>query len=363
MPLVLLWMLSYYGGTSFVLPAWASLAVVVLPYLYGLVLLSYLGLYYFFRHSKGKWLPGLLSGLLVITMVVLWGGGIMPSTEQASDRQSLRVMVWNVQRMGEFSKTPGQQRACITQVINKVEPDILALLEITSHQLSNLQQALGISSRSCKWVDYYGTGKRRYGGLAACIMQSSLHAKLSILQQRRLDLPPGWKYLFVEVQPEASVSPLPINFMALHVAPPKITTKRVATILADITNGNAQGFSGLSRLLADYEKQVVLQGSQVSTALAAIKTFKDPTIVVGDFNSTRDSAIHRELRKTLNDTWSEAGWGFGASRYWGGFLPLRIDYIYASKEFSVQSSETIPSDCSDHLPVVSEVFLGPDVVR
>jgi endonuclease/exonuclease/phosphatase family metal-dependent hydrolase len=186
---------------------------------------------------------------------------------------------------------------------------------------------------------------------------------MNILQQRQLDLPPGWKYLFVEVQPEASVSRLPINFMALHVAPPKITTKRIANILSDITTGKAQGFSDLSILLADYKKQVVLQGSQVSVALAAIKTFKDPTLVVGDFNTTRDSAIHLELRKTLVDTWSEAGWGFGASRYWGSFLPLRIDYIYASREFSVQSSETIASDCSDHLPVVSEVFLDPDLSR
>jgi len=290
-------------------------------------------------------------------MAALWGGSIIPSREQADDTQSLRLMVWNVQRMGEFSKTSVQQTACITEVIKKIKPDILALLEITSHQLSNLQQALAIPIGSCKWVDYYGTGKRRYSGLAACIMRA--RAKLSILQQRRLDLPPGWKYLFVEVQPEASVSSLPINFMALHVAPPKITTKRVANILSDITTGKAQGFSDLSNLLADYRKQVVLQGSQVSTALAAIKTFKDPTIVAGDFNTTRDSAIHLELRKTLVDTWSEAGWGFGASRYWGGFLPLRIDYIYASREFAVQSSETIASDCSDHLPVVSEVFLGP----
>jgi len=348
-------MLSYYGGTSFVLPAWVSLGIVVLPYLYCLLFLGYLAVYWSLGKSRGRKVIGLLLALLVMTMGILWGGSIIPSTEQAGKAKSIRLMVWNVQRMGEYSKKPGQQVQCITDTINEIKPDILALLEITSHQLSGLQHALSIPSGSCKWSDYYGTGQKHFGGLAACIMQSKLN--LAILQKRQLGLPPGWKYLFVEVQPDPSVSREPINFIALHVAPPKITTKRVANIIADFFAGRVQGLSDLSGLLADYKKQVLLQGSQVSVALQQIKTFKDPTIVAGDFNSTRDSAIHVELRKTLVDTWSEAGWGFGASRYWGGFLPLRIDYIYSSKEFSIQDSRTVAADCSDHRPIVSEVFL------
>jgi len=350
-----LWLLTYYGRTSLVVPIWVSLGTTVLPYLYLALLGAYVLSYGLLREQTEKNIVAGLAALLLLSMVVLWGGRIIPDREQASAATSIRLMVWNVQRMGELSKPRGQQAKCIADVIRETKPDILALLEITAHQLSDLQREVSISPANCKWSDYYGTGKKRFGGLAACILQSRL--KLTILQRRQLGLPPGWKYLFVEVQPQSSVSTMPVNFIALHVAPPKITEKRIANIISDIIAGNAQGLSDLTDVLADYKKQVVLQGSQVSTALKQIKTFRDPTIVAGDFNSTRDSAIHAELRKNLTDTWSEAGWGFGASRYWGGFLPLRIDYIYVSHEFSVQTSQTIASDCSDHRPIVSEVFL------
>jgi len=80
-------------------------------------------------------------------------------------------------------------------------------------------------------------------------------------------------------------------------------------------------------------------------------------IIAGDFNSTGDAALNVKMREHLNDTWLKAGSGLGATRYWGDFLPLRIDYIYATKDFSMYDSSTIPADCSDHLPVVSSVFL------
>ena len=60
--------------------------------------------------------------------------------------------------------------------------------------------------------------------------------------------------------------------------------------------------------------------------------------------------------KKLTDTWLKAGLGFGAIRYWGGFLPLRIDYIYVTRNFSVQKAQTVPFSCSDHFAVVSSVF-------
>jgi len=120
--------------TSLVVPVWVSLGTTVLPYLYLLALISYAGIYYLLRNSVGKRIIVALLALLVVSAVWIWGDSVIPARTEANGAESIKLMVWNVQRMGEFSKTPVQQTACITQVINKVKPDILALLEITSHQ-------------------------------------------------------------------------------------------------------------------------------------------------------------------------------------------------------------------------------------
>jgi hypothetical protein len=299
-----------------------------------------------------------MTGLL-ISSLFLWGGSLFPHKAIPHDHiEPMKVMVWNVQRMGEFSGTTQsipQKVTCVSQLIKQESPDLFALLEITYHQLAALQKQLGIPENHCMWSDYYGTGGKSLGGLATCIFNQE--GSLFISRKRQLNLPPSWKYLFIEVQHIQNRKEFPINFLALHIAPPEITDNDIAKILADVFKGRKEGLYRAMDLLKNYEKQVRLQGTQAVNALQLIEKFQDPTIIAGDFNNTRDAALHVKFRNDLIDTWSAAGFGFGATRHWGNFLPLRIDYIYVTKNFSVQNSQTLSSDCSDHLPVVSSVFL------
>lgn len=219
-----------------------------------------------------------------------------------------------------------------------------------------LQNHLGIPKSDCMWTDYYGKGNESYGGLAACIWKKNSNIKLS--RKRKLNLPPNWKYIFVEILKKKSHVNRYLNFLTLHVAPPKINEDDLKNLAKKFFKKKAKWISEANSILKRYEKQVGLQGKQIVNALSLIKRFKDPTIIAGDFNSTRDSALHVKLRQHLMDTWAKAGFGIGATRYWADLLPLRIDYIYVTNSFEVHSSNTISSDCSDHLPLVSTVSLS-----
>ncbi len=329
------------------------MCVTLLPYLYLTLVLVYGGLFYL---ARKKVFLGLLVALIV-SAGVFWRNVLLPkSIQPASGIEAIRVMVWNVQRLGEFSqRTQVSQIDCVAQMITQVRPDLLALLEITSHQLFALQKRLNIPQNHCLWTDYYGTGQQKFGGLATCVANAA--AEWNIYRKRQLHLPPNWKYLFIEVQPPENISASPLNFLALHVAPPLVSKNEVWQIVKKLLRGKVEGFSLLRETLRTYEQQVELQGMQAVEALLHIRNFRDPTVIAGDFNSTRDAALHGELRQTLIDTWSVAGMGFGATRYWGDVLPLRIDYIYTTKDFAVQQTQTPSASCSDHLPVVSSVFL------
>lgn len=98
-----------------------------------------------------------------------------------------------------------------------------------------------------------------------------------------------------------------------------------------------------------------------------------PLILVGDFNTTDQTAAYRILSSQIHDTWREAGFGLGhtfpgphaplgamvAHSYWPMTLWLvRIDYIYHSDQWVALSAHTGPEiGKSDHRPVVAELAL------
>jgi endonuclease/exonuclease/phosphatase (EEP) superfamily protein YafD len=109
--------------------------------------------------------------------------------------------------------------------------------------------------------------------------------------------------------------------------------------------------------MKDLKKAAAMQADQVERIQEVVDAFRDPTIMVGDFNSVRNSALHRALRSGLEDTWESAGEGLGWTREYKGF-PLRIDYIYASPAFAPQSVRALdftmpPDESSDHRAIVA----------
>ncbi|MFN8487496.1 MAG: endonuclease/exonuclease/phosphatase family protein [Caldilineaceae bacterium] len=88
-----------------------------------------------------------------------------------------------------------------------------------------------------------------------------------------------------------------------------------------------------------------------------------PLLVAGDFNSTEQSAVYRQLTTCLFDAHRVAGWGFGHTfpAYQGSFhgIPIparlmRIDMIFYSNGFQAIDQHISPKHGeSDHLPIVA----------
>jgi endonuclease/exonuclease/phosphatase (EEP) superfamily protein YafD len=82
---------------------------------------------------------------------------------------------------------------------------------------------------------------------------------------------------------------------------------------------------------------------------------KDPTIVAGDFNSVRDSAVHGAMRAVMSDAHEHGAWGPGATVRALGIVPLRVDYVYISSHLTVASTRIPPYDCADHRPTLTRL--------
>ena len=83
-----------------------------------------------------------------------------------------------------------------------------------------------------------------------------------------------------------------------------------------------------------------------------------PIIICGDMNNSAFSYVYRNIKGNLNDSFEEAGIGFGET-YNFKYYPARIDYILTDKSLKIKSSTHFSSfKKSDHYPVVSEMSLN-----
>lgn len=326
-------------------PAVVAAAVTFLPYLYaGSTALVFLGWAVFPRR---RMLAACVVALVVFA-ALLWG----PKWEvepTGIGGEPVRVMSWNLRRLWGGPEDGGDAMRCAVDAIEIVDPDVLTLLEVSHDDVDQLETALGLD---CVHHSYTETGGPRTGGLAACVRGADWRLRSGKAQRYvdRLD----WYYVLAEFERSLPGGPV-FNLLSVHLSPYEYVAKKIHTSVKALRAGDPEALVEVSR---EGEGVVKGQADQSAALLERVDKFRDPTIVAGDFNSTRDSSLHATLRRKLKDAWEVGGAGFGGTVYLFDRLPLRIDYVYVSDQFRVRHTEIPEFGCSDHQPVVSDVVLG-----
>lgn len=289
-------------------------------------------------------IPAALIALAALSAAI-WGprwGGDGPVVEG----ESVRVMSWNLRRLWGGPNDGGDAVKCAVQAISEAKPDVLTLLEVSANDVDKLEEL--IPGLSCVQHPYQEGGAPKTGGLAACTLGERWRMKGGE-GQRYVD-DQDWYYVFSEVQRGEDV----FNVLAIHLSPYQYVAKKIRTSVDNLSKGKADALADVTR---QSEEIVKGQSDQSAALVARVEKFVDPTLLGGDFNSTRDSALHASLRQHLKDSWELGGFGFGGTVELFDYFPLRIDYIYASHEFRVNQTSVLEMGCSDHRPVVTDLTL------
>ncbi|MDP5276645.1 endonuclease/exonuclease/phosphatase family protein [Chengkuizengella axinellae] len=88
--------------------------------------------------------------------------------------------------------------------------------------------------------------------------------------------------------------------------------------------------------------------SQMMQLMLHIQEKENPIVLMGDFNMTYD----HELMQVVTETWQSSRTDSATI-----ISGLEIDYIFTNNGLLMTESWTIPSEASDHLPVVAEVSM------
>ncbi|MCE5347038.1 MAG: endonuclease/exonuclease/phosphatase family protein [Bacteroidales bacterium] len=108
----------------------------------------------------------------------------------------------------------------------------------------------------------------------------------------------------------------------------------------------------IKSLYARLKKGFVRRAQQAQIVKDNINRSPYPVIVLGDFNDTPVSYSYRKLRKGLNDSFVNTGYGAGFT-YTGNYPPNRIDYILYDNALINSYFEIIKVNYSDHYPIVA----------
>lgn len=94
------------------------------------------------------------------------------------------------------------------------------------------------------------------------------------------------------------------------------------------------------------------QEHAASTALSVCESERLPFVLMGDFNVTPDDPVLAPLYKNLNDTDSLLS---GGKTFPSHNPENKIDYIFTSKNVTINSAEIINAVASDHLPITADI--------
>ena len=272
--------------------------------------------------------------------------------------QVISIMSYNLQRLGDLAPKKERKRSrqkkleCLQKTIQETQArlahplELFAFQEVNNHNLNLIEETIGLT---CQHVGYHSQNKR-LGGLGICV-KSEGSLKLNYVRNVTLKGKGRWRALFAEVS-FAQQQHSTFNVLNVHFLPHGVDTENIkrALLSPESTLGLVQGILDTS----------ATQRDQAEGLLTLIQDYRDPTILMGDFNSPPHTGAHPLLREKWVDVWEASGTNFGATKYFGGLIPFRIDFIYALKgAFETLESRVTPESCSDHRSVVATLQLKP----
>ena len=315
---------------SYILPyippkSFATLSVLSL----GVPLLILLNVVFFIY-----WLLRVKKQLLLSLVVLLLGWSYISSmykfssSKKVEDSNNISVISYNVRLFNRFQWLPSKTvKEEIVQYIKKEQPDIICLQEYRQGNPITLDGYYNFNATYDKEIK---------GGQV-------IFSKFPIMNSGSLEFPnTDNNGIFVDIVKQKDT----IRIYTLHLQSSKINT--------DVESINKENSGHLFNQVSSTFRE---QQSQVELFLEHKSQCAYKTIVTGDFNNTAYSYIYKEIKgDDLVDTFKEAGNGFGRT-YDFKFFPLRIDFILADEDFTVNGFKTYDVKLSDHYPIKATLKL------
>ena len=318
----------------FLAPKWfpfLSVLSLVLPFF--LILNGLFFLYWFIQFKKQMFLSGLvlLMGITFVNKFYKFSETNLPENEK-----DFIVMSYNVRLFNLFDWIPYRDITNeIRTFINEKNPNILCIQEYST--AANIDLKIYPHRYIFMQGDKIKTGQ-------------AIFSKFPIINEGHLVFPKSNNnVIFADIKMGKDIIRVyNMQLQSIKISP---DVNEISENINEINQQKSQKV--INRISIAFKKQQ----QQAEIIMNHKKDCEYPIIICGDLNNSAFSYVYRSIKGKLNDTFEEAGKGFGKT-YNFKYYPVRIDYIFADSQMKVKSFENFPTfENSDHYPVMTRLSM------
>jgi endonuclease/exonuclease/phosphatase family metal-dependent hydrolase len=259
---------------------------------------------------------------------------------------TFKVLSYNVRLFNYFETGSGStSEKKVLEFLKSQQPDILCLQEF--FVLGNPALAEGIVKNALGGKYYshlkiLGSGKNRNYGIAT-------FSKYPIIHKGEI-IHPGSSSL--SIYSDVLIGKDTFRIYNNHLQSFRLKTMERSFIEEMTASNDKETLGEVKNLSISLKTGFVRRANQAQKVKNSINLSPYPVIVAGDFNDTPVSYAYRKLRKGLNDSFVNSGYGAGFT-YKGNYPPNRIDYILYDNALINSSFDIKKVRYSDHYPIVA----------
>lgn len=281
-----------------------------------------------------------------LALVLNYRGQLLPSLGPLYGRGPGRLKILDYSISGNNKQG---ERDRLFALINQEDPEIIFIQEINSSDRKLFQRRLGQLYPHQIWADRF----ENYNG-------GAILSKLPFKEDHNYDITTPHMSGHININHAViMVMGRRVHLFNGHLYPAGHAFLQLIFGKRTLESSIAQTNTAYLRRMVEAEKL-----REIVTRVG------EPVIVGGDFNDTPNSPLYRSFSTDLQNAHEAVGWGLGTTygqySLSGSVAPalrfmifdfLRIDHLFASRDFRILEARVIPLALSDHKPQIVRLAL------
>ncbi len=301
-------------------------------------------------------LISLVAAMLGIkSIMVIFGFHLPQEFKHEKKTGSLRVVTWNVARFIEMKKNNNrgsQTRLKMMELIKQQDADIVCLQEFFHSLDSSWYQNINYISDNLHYPYWYFSHD----------LDADVHFTGSIIFSRYPIIDSGLIRYPRPTLPDALIhADIKVNDDTIRVYTTHLQSlqfgKRDYEKIGQIESAEDSLLSNSRTILSKVKRGFTYRSIQAQLIDEVLGDSPHPVLFCADLNDVPTSYTYSKVKGNMQDAFLKKGFGLGRT-FFALSPTLRIDYIFASKQYKVLQFDRIVKDYSDHYMLVADAQLN-----
>lgn len=344
-------------GTPYLNPTqWWYISLLSLAFPFLLLFMILFLLFWLFVKIRFAVFSAIILVIGFRSISVFFAFHISHSFHSEKDPQAIRIVTWNVARFIELRKNNNQgsqTRLKMMEQLREQNADILCLQEFQTsvnnpEYYNNIEYIRKQLNYPYFYFYYNDDGSMTY--YSSIIFSRYPIIDSGLVQYPLPTLPDVLLHADIRVNEDT------IRVFTTHLQSLQFKKSDYEKISSIERIEKDSLFIKTKTIGSKLKRGIVYRSIQARIVRDELKKGSHPTLLCGDMNDIPNSYTYATVRGNMQDAFLKKSWGVG--RTFTGLSPtLRIDYIFADKNFRILQFDRLAKSLSDHYMLVADVEL------